>query len=59
MLAAFHFHYNPFLDTAQHSFFRKGGKKMENRGLLLAAIAALLERADDSTLRFVYFFLLR
>lgn len=32
---------------------------MENRELLLAAIAALLENADDSTLRFVYFFLLR
>lgn len=32
---------------------------MKNRELLLAAITALLERADDDALRFVYFFLLR
>ena len=31
---------------------------MKNRALLLAAIAALLKRADDQSLVFVYFFLL-
>ena len=32
---------------------------MKNRKRLIDAIVELLERADDSTLHFVYFFLLR